>query len=67
MHACPPWRRLHRERGAPAAGGSDMFKKIVIGMALFAGACLLAAAGYRFGQALAQAERDAAPATAATR
>ena len=44
-----------------------MFKKIVIGMALFAGACLLAAAGYRFGQALAQAERDAAPATAATR
>ena len=43
-----------------------MFRKVLIGMAAVLLGCLLAAAGYRFGQALAQAGPNAhdGPATA---
>lgn len=41
------------------------FRKVIIGMAAVLVACLVAAAGYRFGQSLARA--DAPPAAAGPR
>jgi hypothetical protein len=49
----------------PANQGEAMtFKKILIGLAVVAGACIIAGAGYRFGRTMAHHDADAARAPA---